>query len=225
MMYFPHPLLAREDGLLAIGGDLSTERLKLAYSFGIFPWYGDNEPIMWWSPRERFVLFPEKIKTSKSMRNYINRKVYTVTVNQGFGNVISHCRTIKREGQSGTWITSEMKQSYMKLHEMGLAHSVEVWNDNQLVGGLYGVCLGKIFFGESMFSYQPNASKYGFISFVNYLKKLGCQVVDCQIYSEHLSSLGAETYSNINFFRDLKNNIFEENLKIESGIVLTSEES
>ncbi len=213
-IYFPHPLLTDEQGLLAIGGDLSIERLLLAYQFGIFPWYADDQPILWWSPNPRFVLFPEKVKVSKSMRSLLNKKRFRVTVNNSFSDVIRNCKEIKRSDQSGTWITEEVFISYQKLHQLGNAHSVEVWEEEKLVGGLYGVCLGNIFFGESMFSFQSNASKYGFILFVKYLQTLGCQLIDCQIESEHLTSLGAETMAREDFFSLLKRNIFNEDLKI-----------
>lgn len=217
-LYFPHPTLSTKDGLLAIGGDLSVVRLLLAYQYGIFPWYSEREPIMWWSPDPRFVLFPEDIIVSKSMRNYFNQEKYQVTINQKFETVISHCRTTKRKGQNGTWITSEVKEAYSLLHQMGKAHSVEVWDQGELVGGLYGVCIGKIFYGESMFSLKTNASKYGFIHFVKHLEHLGCWMIDCQVPSEHLYTLGANTIARKTFLEILRKNMFENDLKI-NGIM------
>lgn len=187
---FPDVSQATPEGLLAIGGDLSSERLLLAYRNGIFPWFDEAQPILWWSPDPRFVLFPEKLKVSKSMQRLLRKRPFKVTYNSNFEGVISECAQMKREGQRGTWITPEMEASYIELHKMGYASSVEVWKDNILVGGLYGVDLGNgIFCGESMFSKVPNASKYGFISFVRNTK---FKLIDCQVYTEHLASFGAE---------------------------------
>jgi leucyl/phenylalanyl-tRNA--protein transferase len=219
-LYFPHPTQTTKDGLLAVGGDLTVERLLLAYQYGIFPWYSENEPIMWWSPDPRFVLFPEDIIISKSMNNYFNQKKYSVTINQKFESVVSHCRTIKRKGQNGTWITSEIKEAYSKLHDMGKAHSVEVWEGESLVGGLYGVCIGKVFFGESMFSLKSNASKYGFISLVKQLSRIGCWMIDCQVPSEHLYSLGASTIPRNIFLEILHKNMFEDDLNFDLNFIL-----
>jgi leucyl/phenylalanyl-tRNA--protein transferase len=195
---FPNQETAN-DGLLAIGGDLSTERLIFAYQNGIFPWFEKGQPILWWCPEMRFVLFPDKLKVSKSMQKVLRDATFTVTFNQKFSEVIKHCRIIKREGQQGTWITPEMIAAYTKLHKLGIAHSVEVWREGQLVGGLYGLIMGKCFFGESMFSQQSNASKVGFITFVKHLQEKGIELIDCQIYSEHLESLGAELIPRANF--------------------------
>ena len=173
-----------------MGGDLSTERLLLAYNSGIFPWFEDGEPITWWSPEWRMVLFLDDLKISKSMRNILNRDVFKVTFNQDFKAVISNCQSVKREGQNGTWITDDMIAAYCKLHELGHAQSVEVWQNDQLVGGLYGVDLGHVFCGESMFSKVSNASKVAFIHLVQKLKKEGYLLLDCQVYNEHLESLG-----------------------------------
>ena len=162
-LYFPPAEEASFDGILAIGGDLSPERLILAYKSGIFPWFDDNEPILWWSPPRRMVVFPKVYKTSKSIRNIINRNIFKVTFNTCFKEVIKNCQQIKRQGQYGTWLTDDMVDAYLKLHEMGLAKSIEVWQDDELVGGLYGVDLGKVFCGESMFSKVSNASKIGFV--------------------------------------------------------------
>lgn len=200
---FPDVNLA-EDGLLAIDGDLSTERLLLAYRSGIFPWYGEGEPICWWSPDPRFVLFPEKLKISKSMMQLFKREAFRITYNQAFEQVIEACAQSLRPGQDGTWITREMIDAYIRLHREGYAHSVEVWEGEKLVGGLYGVLLNKIFCGESMFFKVPNASKYGFISLVQKLKEEGVQLIDCQIYTNHLASLGAEEISRKEFLSQLK---------------------
>ena len=169
-LFFPPVSEANPDGILAIGGDLSPERLQLAYSSGIFPWFEEDQPIIWWSPNPRMVLFLEDLVVSKSMRNVLNRNVFKVTFNQNFRAVIAYCQQVKRDGQTGTWITNDMIEAYCKLHELGIAKSVEVWQDNQLVGGLYGVDLDHVFCGESMFSLVSNASKVAFIALVHHLK-------------------------------------------------------
>jgi leucyl/phenylalanyl-tRNA--protein transferase len=187
---FPEVNKANRDGILAIGGDLSPERLQLAYKSGIFPWFESGDPILWWSPNPRMVLFLEELKISKSMRNILNKDEFSVTFNQNFRDVISHCQKVKRDGQSGTWITNDMIDAYCKLHGLGIAKSVEVWQDDILVGGLYGVDLGHVFCGESMFSLVSNASKVAFIALVNNLKKENYKLLDCQVYNPHLESLG-----------------------------------
>lgn len=187
-MAFPHPRLADEDGLLAIGGDLSEERLLLAYQNGIFPWYDEDTPILWYSPHERFVILKGNLKISKSMRQVLRSKRFQVTYNQAFEQVIDQCARIVREGQQGTWILPEMKAAYISLHEHGYAHSVEVWEQDQLVGGLYGVKVGNVFGGESMFSKVSNASKVALISLA---EDFGISLIDCQVHSAHLESMGA----------------------------------
>lgn len=189
-LIFPPVGFAEPDGLLAIGGDLSIERLLLAYRSGIFPWY-EGRHILWWSPDPRFVLFPDELKESKSMRHLIRKETFTFTINKAFREVIAHCKAISRRGQEGTWITDEVQEAYGKLHEAGYAHSAEAWLDGELVGGLYGIRLGKAFFGESMFSKVSNASKYAFIRYVQQLRSEGVELIDCQVYTEHLESLGA----------------------------------
>lgn len=189
-LWFPAAGEALEDGLLAIGGNLSTERLLLAYRNGIFPWYEGNTPL-WWCPDPRFVLFPNELKISKSMQQLLKRNAFTFTVNKAFEQVIHQCKNTSRKGQQGTWITNEVEQAYTELYKKGFAHSAEVWLNNELVGGLYGIRLGKIFFGESMFSLVPNASKFAFISYIQQLQKDDLQLIDCQVYTEHLESLGA----------------------------------
>ena len=189
-LLFPPVHLAEPDGLLAMGGDLSPERLLLAYRNGIFPWY-EGEHILWWAPDPRFVLFPEELKISKSIRPLLNKNEFEFTVNKAFTSVIHQCKKITRPGQDGTWITNEVEKAYTKMHELGYAYSAEVWKDNELVGGLYGIKLGKVFFGESMFSKVSNASRYAFITYVQQLKKEGIRLIDCQVYTEYLESMGA----------------------------------
>lgn len=190
-LIFPPVHLAEPDGLLAMGGDLSTERLLLAYRSGIFPWYSGKVPL-WWCPDPRFVLFPEKLRVSKSMRQVINKREFLFKTNTDFRSVIHACKTIERENQDSTWITHEVEKAYTRLHELGYAHSAEAWLNDELVGGLYGIKMGKFFFGESMFSKVSNASKFAFIRYVGQLKKEGTCLIDCQVYTPHLESLGAE---------------------------------
>lgn len=185
---FPDPALAEPDGLLAIGGDLRPERLLEAYRQGIFPWYNDDTPILWYSPHERFVLFPEELKTSKSMRQLLRSDQFTVTVDHAFNQVISACATHPRAGQDGTWITNEMQDAYIRLHALGHAHSAETWRGDTLVGGLYGVAVGEVFCGESMFSKESNASKTALITLC---QSNAYRLIDCQVYTDHLASLGA----------------------------------
>lgn len=190
-LYFPPVETANEFGLLAIGGDLSINRLILAYKSGIFPWYADDEPISWYSLNPRMVLFLIEFKIPKSLRSLLNKEIYTVTFNQQFESVIHHCKTINRPYQPNTWITDAMKQAYVDLHIAGYAKSVEVWNGNNLVGGLYGIDLGTVFCGESMFSIEPNASKIALVFLVEKLKKENYQLIDCQMYTDYLASFGA----------------------------------
>jgi leucyl/phenylalanyl-tRNA--protein transferase len=203
-LFFPPVSEANPDGILAIGGDLSSERLLLAYKSGIFPWFEEGEPIFWWSPNPRMVLFLDELVISKSMRNILNRNIFTVTFNQNFREVISNCQKIKRDGQNGTWITNYMIDAYCKLHELGIAKSVEVWQNDELVGGLYGIDLGHIFCGESMFSKVSNASKVAFIALASQLKKDNYKVLDCQVYNEHLESLGCREIDRTDFMELLK---------------------
>jgi leucyl/phenylalanyl-tRNA---protein transferase len=203
-LYFPPAGQASPEGIVAVGGDLSPQRLMLAYSSGIFPWFEDDEPILWWSPPERMVLFFPELKISKSMRNVVNRGLFTVSFNKAFKEVITHCRDIKRDGQRGTWITQEMTDAYCKLHALGHAKSVEVWMGNELVGGLYGVDLGHVFCGESMFSKVPNASKVAFIALAKKLQIENYRLLDCQVHNSHLESLGAREIHRDDFLRVLK---------------------
>jgi leucyl/phenylalanyl-tRNA--protein transferase len=210
-IWFPDVEESTEEGIVAVGGDLSVERLILAYSRGIFPWYSsDRSPILWWSPDPRFVLFPKNLVVSKSMRPYFNQNKFKVTWDQNFEDVIKNCQKIDREDQPGTWITSKMLAAYIQLHKKGYAHSVEVWLENELVGGLYGISLGKVFFGESMFSKVSNASKFGFISLVNQLKQKGFLLIDCQQETKHLESLGANAIKRKDFIDILNDNNIEE---------------
>jgi leucyl/phenylalanyl-tRNA---protein transferase len=188
---FPDTELADEDGLLAVGGDLSMERLLLAYRSGIFPWYNEGDLIEWWCPNPRFVLLPQHLKISKSMRQLLRRNAFDFTINKAFVSVMENCRSIPRDGQPSSWIHPEMITAYTQLHQAGYAISAEAWQDGQLVGGLYGVLLGKIFFGESMFSAVSNASKYAFIKLVAHLQAQGIVLIDCQMHTPHLESLGA----------------------------------
>jgi leucyl/phenylalanyl-tRNA--protein transferase len=184
--------LAEPNGLLAIGGDLSPQRLLCAYQQGIFPWYDDSDqPILWWSPSPRAVLFPDKLHISRSLAKTLKKSVFDVSFDRAFDTVIAECAG-KRPQASGTWICEDMRAAYNALHQLGFAHSVEVWQEGKLVGGLYGVALGQVFFGESMFSRVSNASKVGFVTLVKKLKEWDYQLIDCQVESTHLSSLGAE---------------------------------
>lgn len=203
---FPPVETADEHGLLAIGGELSVKRLKEAYSLGIFPWYDVSQPVLWWSPNPRMVLFPQKLRISKSMRQLLKKDVFKVTFNQDFEAIISACSTVKREGQEATWITPEMKKTYKQLHHEGLAHSVEVWQNNKIVGGLYGIWLHEkqVFCGESMFSNVSNSSKFGFIKLVEKLESEGVKLIDCQVYTSHLESLGAEEIPRKDFLKFLE---------------------
>ena len=208
-LIFPHPELANSDGILCVGGDLTMERLLLAYRFGIFPWYSEESPILWWSPNPRMVLFPSKIKVPKSMNSYFNQNKFEISYDKAFQKVIENCRYAKREGQDGgTWITDEMEKAYINLYEEGYAHSVEVWKSGTLVGGLYGLALGKVFYGESMFTNVSNASKFGFISMVRELEKAEFALIDCQQETKHLKSLGAETIPRSTFIQLLKKNAY-----------------
>jgi len=204
---FPPTQRASSEGILAIGGDLEVERLLEAYEHGIFPWYNEDSEIIWWAPNPRFVLFIEELRVSKSMKQVIRSRKFKVTYDTVFEQVIANCKTINREGQAGTWITDDMKKAYIKLHDLGYSHSVEVWENNELVGGLYGVSLGKVFFGESMFSKVSNASKLALISLANGLKLKGFKLIDSQDYTAHLESLGAREIPRTEFEDQLKHGL------------------
>lgn len=203
-LYFPPVEEASYEGILAVGGDLSVERLLLAYSNGIFPWFDADEPILWWAPSERMVVNPNDYKVSKSLRNIINRNIFEVTINKDFDAVIKNCQQIERKDQDGTWISNDIIKSYTKLHKLGKAVSFEVWQNNELVGGLYGVDLGHIFCGESMFSKVPNASKVAFVKLIDYLRKNNYKLLDCQVHNDHLEKLGAFEISRDLFMMILK---------------------
>ena len=219
---FPHPSLSRPDGILAIGGDLLPERLLLAYQMGIFPWYNQGEPIIWWSPDPRFVLFPEELKVSKSMRPYFNQNKFQISYDKAFEEVMRNCAKSVRNGQRGTWITEEMVEGYCKLFDLGFAHSVEVWQEEEMVGGLYGINLGKIFFGESMFTKVSNASKFGFISLVQKLSEHQFILIDCQQETRHLGSLGARPIPRTEFLNILDGNNTKTALSENWGNLFTS---
>jgi len=198
---FPPYEITSDEGIIALGGDLSLERLLLAYQKGIFPWYSEEEPVVWYCPKKRMVLFPDEIKISKSMRKIINKKKFTITENTAFKEVIYRCKTIDRKDKLGTWITDDMEQAYINLHNKGHATSIEVWLDNELVGGLYGVDLGTVFCGESMFSNVSNASK---VAFVYLAQQKRYQLIDCQVYNAHLASLGAREIKRKTFLKLLE---------------------
>ena len=214
---FPPAHLAQPDGLLAIGGDLLPDRLLLAYRNGIFPWY-EGEHILWWCPDPRFVLFPEEFVIDQRTEKLLNKNKparlptghagqgggFEFTINKAFEKVIHNCKDIKRPGQEGTWITDEVEKAYCKMHDLGYAHSAEVWKDGELAGGLYGMKLGKVFFGESMFSKISNASRFAFTKYVQQLKEEGIQLIDCQVYTEYLESFGARMIAREEFIHHLK---------------------
>lgn len=205
---FPDLSRATEDGLLAMGGDLSPERLLLAYRSGIFPWYNPGDPILWWSPDPRCVLFPSQFRMSRSLRKSLGNRGYTVTMDTAFDHVIEAC-SAERNQQPGTWITDEMKSAYIKLHRLGIAHSVETWLGKELVGGLYGIALGRVFFGESMFSRQNDASKVSLATMISWFEQWEFSMIDCQVTSPHLMSLGATEIPRAEFMEGLKSGLFE----------------
>ncbi len=200
---FPHPshALKDPDGLLAIGGDLSSERLLAAYRRGIFPWYNDGQPILWWSPDPRAVIFPHEMHISRSLRRRLRRNEYSVSVDQAFAAVIADCAAIRAD--AGTWITPEMHAAYLELHEMGYAHSIETWRGNQLVGGIYGLCLGQSFFGESMFSRASDGSKVAMAKLMHFAREQRIELIDCQLASQHLATLGSRLLSREQFLERL----------------------
>ena len=201
---FPSPQLASKEGLLAVGGDLTRSRLLLAYSLGIFPWYSDGEPILWWSPDPRLVLYPDELKISRSLNKVIKKGGFTLSFDMAFEHVITECARVPRGDQKGTWIVDEMVKAYCRLHESGFAHSVEAWQSNRLVGGLYGVSLGRCFFGESMFTRISNASKVAFVALVHHLHSLNFTLIDCQITTGHLISFGAREISRSQYLKELE---------------------
>lgn len=212
-LHFPHPDYANEEGLLAVGGDLSAERLLLAYRKGIFPWFNPNDPPLWWSPDPRFVLFPDRIRITKSMRRILRKEQFEVTFDQAFDQVIKACGNTPRHGQAGTWITPSMLRAYKKLHALGYAHSVEVWHEGELAGGLYGVSIGKCFFGESMFTWVSNASKAALMTLNKALLQRDFWLIDCQMHTQHLERLGAQGLPRKQFLDYLQRNIQEPTIK------------
>jgi leucyl/phenylalanyl-tRNA--protein transferase len=200
---FPPLHLADEEGLLMIGGMVTPGRVLEAYPKGIFPWYNDDIPL-WWSPDPRFVLFPEDLHISRSMKKIMHKGKFRFDTDTAFNDVITACATVPRNGQDGTWITPEMKEVYSELHQRGFAHSAEAWLDGKLVGGMYGIRIGSVFFGESMFSHVPNASKFAFIHYVQQLTRENVALFDCQVYTPHVESLGARLISRQSFFELLR---------------------
>ena len=203
-LLFPPPELAEDSGLLAVGGDLRPERLLLAYSLGIFPWYSEGTPILWHSPDPRMVLVPSRLHVSRSLRKTLRRGRFEVRLDTAFAAVVDSCAETAREGQDGTWITDEMREAYVELHRRGYAHSAEAWEGDELVGGLYGVSLGRAFFGESMFARRPDASKVAFVTLVRWLTRWGVDLIDCQVYTQHLARLGAVEWPREQFLLELR---------------------
>lgn len=210
---FPSPHLASKEGLLAVGGDLTQNRLLLAYRMGIFPWFSNNEPIMWWSPDPRLVLFPEEIRISRTLKKTIKKKMFRVTMDSAFVQVIHQCAQIRLQNGQDTWIVEEMINAYCKLHESGFAHSVEAWHQGELAGGLYGVSLGGSFFGESMFTLVSNASNVAFVKLVEYLISLSFDMIDCQIATQHLIRFGAREVPRARFLEKLNESLKKPTLK------------
>lgn len=203
LVYFPPPQLARYDGLLAVGGDLTPERLLLAYQMGIFPWYSPDEPILWWAPDPRLVLFPDEFHCSRRLARILRQGRFSFSINRDFTTVIRACAEIPRPGQEGSWLGEEMVDAYIRLHQQGHAHSVECWRDGALVGGMYGVAMGRVFFGESMFSREANASKAALAHLVALLRQAGGTMIDCQVSSDHLRRLGARLLPGRIFYQRL----------------------
>jgi leucyl/phenylalanyl-tRNA--protein transferase len=212
-LVFPSAHLASKEGLLAVGGDLSQKRLLLAYSLGIFPWYSEREPILWWSPDPRLVLYPHEFRMSRSLKRTVRKGIFDVTMDQDFRQVIAECARVRLEGNQGTWILDDMIHAYCKLHDSGFAHSVESWSDGRLAGGLYGVSLGKCFFGESMFTRISDASKVAFVKLVEHLKSLQFAVIDCQVPTEHLISFGARKIPRARYLDELQKALSTPTLK------------
>jgi leucyl/phenylalanyl-tRNA--protein transferase len=206
-LVFPPPQLATEEGLLAVGGDLSQKRLLLAYQMGIFPWYSENEPILWWSPDPRLVLYPKEIHVSKTLRKIIKKNVFQVTMDKTFDRVITACSQVHLQKARGTWLVKDMVKAYCQLHHSGFAHSVETWYQGELAGGLYGVSLGKSFFGESMFSRINNASNVALVTLAKHLKTLSFDMIDCQVSTEHLKRFGAREITRSRFLEQLRKSL------------------
>ncbi len=201
---FPEPAIAEDNGLFAVGGDLSVQRLLRAYQIGAFPWFNENDPILWWHPNPRYVIYPSDIYVSKSMRQILRRDQFTITYDQEFDTVVEECSGMRREGQAGTWLTKRMRSAYKRLHQAGYAHSCEVWLDGELVGGLYGVSIGRAFYGESMFTKASNASKVALIHLARNLEQRHFYLIDCQMPTPHLISMGATPIPRLTFRHFLK---------------------
>ena len=214
-LIFPHPVLRDDDGLLAVGGDLSIARLLLAYRWGLFPWYHDDQPILWWWLVPRLMLRPQQIHISHSLKSILNKNIFTVTMNTAFREVIQHCGEIKRMNQEGTWITTDMMEAYMAMHAEGYAHSVEVWRNDELVGGLYGIAYGRMFTGESMFAKESNASKVAFVRLAQHLQEKNFEWIDCQQDTPHLRSMGAYLVEENDFLQILR---FNQKEALQSGV-------
>lgn len=212
-LVFPSPQLAPKEGLLAVGGDLSQERLLLAYRMGIFPWYSRYEPILWWSPDPRLVLYPGELRVSRSLQKTIKKGLFRVTMDQAFAAVINACAQSRTSADEGTWIVEEMIDAYCNLHESGFAHSVEAWREDELVGGLYGVSLGRCFFGESMFTHISNASKVAFVALVKHMQALNFDLIDCQVTTPHLLRFGAREISRARYLNELDKSLKPSTLK------------
>lgn len=210
---FPPPHLATKEGLLAVGGDLTQERLLLAYRTGIFPWFSDGDPILWWSPDPRLVLYPNELRVSKTLRKIMKKAVFHVTMDRAFSEVINRCRQIRAQNKEGTWIVDDMIEAYCRLHESGFAHSVEAWHDEELAGGLYGVSLGRCFFGESMFTQKSNASNVALVHLVQHLKEHAFDMIDCQIRTQHLMRFGAREIPRDRFLSQLQRSLQMETVK------------
>ncbi|MBF0377027.1 MAG: leucyl/phenylalanyl-tRNA--protein transferase [Desulfamplus sp.] len=221
---FPSPNLARYDGLLCIGGDLTWQRLIKAYQSGIFPWFSEGDPILWWSPDPRLVLCPDKIYISKSLYKKIKKGCFEITMDNAFEDVIVCCSKFRNKNRTSTWLVDEMVQAYIELHKLGYAHSVESWKDGKLVGGLYGVSLGRIFFGESMFSYQTDASKVALAALCSHLKQQEFNLIDCQVKTSHLISMGAQEIPRSLFLRVLKASLRNEDLRGKWELYRSSKE-
>jgi len=210
---FPPPHLAEKEGLLAVGGDLSQDRLLLAYRMGIFPWYSDEEPVLWWSPDPRLVIYPKEIKVSKTLKKIIKKEKFHITMDQAFAGVIRECAQIRADNNEGTWINEDMMKAYFRLHQSGYAHSVEAWYEGGLSGGLYGVSLGKSFFGESMFTRISNASNVALVKLIEYLTALSFDMIDCQVRTEHMIRFGAREIPRDLFLQQLKESLGKQTIK------------
>lgn len=210
---FPHPSYADREGILAVGGSLSQDMLMLAYTYGVFPWYNPDEAVLWWHPPQRFVIPPAEVKVAKSMRSYFNKEKYRITIDTCFLDVMLGCKTTERVGQGGTWITTDFIDAYVQLHEKGYAHSVEVWDGDDLCGGLYGVSLGNVFCGESMFSRKSNASKFALICIARILEEKGFSLIDCQMPTPHLESMGGRFISRDSFLDFLRESMKKETIR------------